>query len=87
MADEPKKPAVTDSRMPGFNPEVEESKAAEAAAAAKAAAGPTPAADAEKKERAPLPIMADILAEIVDHLGNAPRFDALLEELSAALSK
>lgn len=39
MADESAKPPVTDSRFPGFNPEVEESHAAaEKAAAEKAAA-------------------------------------------------
>ena len=39
MADESAKPPVTDSRLPGFNPEVEASKAeAEKAAAEKAAA-------------------------------------------------
>jgi hypothetical protein len=87
MPDEPKKPAVTDSRFRGFNTEVDESKAAEEAAAAAAASGTKPAPTAEPKKRVPLFIMADILAEIVDHLGNAPRFDPLLNELSEALPK
>ena len=50
MTDEPEQPPVTDSRFPGFNPEVEQSRAAEvkrleaeaASAAAAAESSPPP---------------------------------------------
>lgn len=41
MTDQPTKPVPTDSRQPGFNPEVEESKAAAEKAAAEKAATDT----------------------------------------------
>jgi hypothetical protein len=79
--DEPKKPVVTDSRFAGFNPEVEESKAAaEAALRPPEPAKPAPTAKPPVR-RDPLAILADIEAWVRNTHGSHPRFEELWAEL------
>jgi hypothetical protein len=79
--DEEKKPAVTDSRFAGFNPEVEESKAAaEAASHPPETAKPEPKVD-PAVPRHPFDILADIEAWVRNTHGSHPRFEELWAEL------
>jgi uncharacterized protein YbbK (DUF523 family) len=85
MADETTKPAVTDSRFPGFNTEVEESKAAEAAAAAKPApAKPEPQA-AAPVPRKPIEVVNDLEARVRSEHGSHPWLEELIAELKSVL--
>lgn len=86
MTDESDKPAVTDSRFPGFNPEVEESKAAAEKAAAEKAAGETAAPAAKPAApRKPYEVMVAFMHAVANQLGNHPELKALLDELDQAL--
>lgn len=78
---EEEKPAVTDSRFPGFNPEVEESHAAAAAAAQPPAADkPAPRLD-PTVPRHPFDILGDIESWVRSVHGSHPRFEELMAEL------
>jgi len=85
MVDEPTKTVPTDSRQPGFNPEVEESKAA-AAAAAHPPAPPEPE-PAPKPEggRKPLDVVNDIETRVRSTQGSHPWFEELIAELKSVL--
>jgi hypothetical protein len=85
MADESEKPPVTDSRFPGFNPEVEESKAAAEAAAAPPEPPKPATVEAPPRPRDPLAILQDIEAWVRNTHGSHPRFDELWKELMAGL--
>jgi len=85
MVDATAKPAVTDSRFPGFNPEVEESHAAAAAATAPAAAAEVPATAAPLAPVKPEEYLVGLLTAIVDHLGNREHMLELLEQVKDAL--
>jgi len=56
------------------------------AALAKAKADADAAAKAAAPPREPVHIVRDLLASVAEHFGNHPKFDALLEELDAALA-
>jgi hypothetical protein len=85
MADEQTKPAVTDSRFPGFNSEVEESKAAaEAAAHPSAPAEPEPAPKPEGG-RKPIDVVNDLEARTRSTHGSHPWFEELIAELKSVL--
>jgi hypothetical protein len=81
MADETAKPVPTDSRQPGFNPEVEESKAATQAAQEQ----PEPPAPAPEPPppppRGPEEVLKDIEAYVRNVHGSHPRFEELMAEL------
>jgi hypothetical protein len=85
MADEAKKAVPTDSRQAGFNPEVEESKAAEAAAQHP----PEPEKPAPKvdppKERHPFDVLTDIESYVRNTFGSHARFEELMAELKHGL--
>lgn len=85
MADETKPAPVTDSRMPGFNKEVEESQAAAEKAAAEKAAAATPVAPAPAAPPPRKNVLVRLLAGIVDHLGNRPDLVALVNDVEKAL--
>jgi hypothetical protein len=81
---EEEKPAVTDSRFAGFNPEVEESHAAAAAAAAPAAAQATAPAEAKPAApRKPYEIIVDFMHQVSLLHGNHPELRKLLDELES----
>jgi hypothetical protein len=85
--DEPKKPAVTDSRFAGFNPEVEESKAAaEAALHTPEPAKPEPKVD-PPAPRHPFDILGDIEAWVRSVHGSHPRFEELMAELWSSVKE
>jgi hypothetical protein len=85
MADTTEKPAPTDSRQPGFNTEVEESKAAEHAAThAPEPEKPAPKVD-PVKERHPFDVLGDLEAYVRSTFGSHPRFEELLAELKQGL--
>lgn len=81
MADESARPVPTDSRQPGFNPEVEESKAAtEAAEHPPEPPKPEPA-PAPPVKRDPIDVLHDIEAYVRSTHGSHPRFEELMAEL------
>jgi len=87
MAKESTKPPVTDSRMPGFNPEVDESKAA-----AEAAAHPPEPTKPEPKvtppqPRDPLDVLRDLEAWVRNTHGSHSRFEELMAELWKTLGE
>jgi hypothetical protein len=87
MADKSAKPPVTDSRFPGFNPEVEESKAAaEAVATPPEPAKPEPKV-AAARPRDPMDVLRDIEAYIRSTHGSHPRFEELWAELLKTLGE
>ncbi len=87
MADKGAKPPVTDSRFSGFNPEVEESKAAaEAAAAPPEPAKPEPKVT-PPKPRDSLDVLHDLEAWVRDTHGSHPRFEELMAELWTRLAE
>jgi hypothetical protein len=85
MADKSKKEPVTDSRFPGFNPEVEASKAeAEAAAAPPEPAKPEPQPK-PAGVRKPLDVVNDLEARVRSVHGSHPWFEELIAELKSVL--
>jgi len=85
MADETSSKPVTDSRFPGFNPEVEASHAATAAAAAAAEAATqaaSAAAAAPPMPRSAKTVMLEVLAALNNRVGNHEGITALIKELS-----
>lgn len=85
MADESTKSPVVDSRYKGFDPEVEAAHPDVEKPEVPQPEAPPPPPPPPPPKRAPLAVVADALALIVDHLGNAPKFDAIMQELSDLL--
>ena len=85
MPDEPTKPVPTDSRQPGFNPEVEASKAAAEAAAQPAAPAEPEPEPKPQGGRPPIDIVNDIEARVRSVHGSHPWFEELIAELKSVL--